>query len=97
MIWWCHRPRLGGGDSSLRGPRHLQRLPGNEPVVRAGRREPDRHGLADAAAEMVHVCLSDAIAQGLASLGDVPIEVSDGLSLNALMETIERVADRLDN
>ncbi len=56
-----------------------------------------RHGLVDAAAEMVHVCLSDAIAKGLAPLGEVPVEVADGPSMNALMELIERVSDRLDN
>jgi uroporphyrinogen-III synthase len=56
-----------------------------------------RHGLADAAAEVVHVCLSDAVAKGLAALGDVPVEVADKPSLNALMELIERVSDRLDN
>lgn len=56
-----------------------------------------RHGLADAAAEVVHVCLSDAVAQGLAGLGDVPVEVSDGPSMSALMELIDRVGDRLDN
>lgn len=56
-----------------------------------------RHGLADAAAEVVHVCLSDAIAQGLAALGDVPVEVADGPSMSALMELIDRVGDRLDN
>jgi uroporphyrinogen-III synthase len=56
-----------------------------------------RHGLADAAAELVHVCLSDAIAKGLSGLGDVPIETPEGPSMGALMELIERVADRLDN
>lgn len=50
-----------------------------------------RHRLTDAVAEMVHVCLSDAIARSLAPLGDVPVEVADGPSLNALMELIERV------
>lgn len=55
------------------------------------------HGLADAAAEVVHVCLSDAVARGLAPLGDVPIEVADTPTLNAILELIERVADRLDN
>jgi uroporphyrinogen-III synthase len=56
-----------------------------------------RHGLADAAAEIVHVCLSDAVARSLAPLGDVPIEVADAPTLNAFLELIERVADRLDN
>jgi uroporphyrinogen-III synthase len=56
-----------------------------------------RHGLADAAAEVVHVCLSDAVARGLAALGDVPVEVADGPSMGALMEAIERVGGRLDN
>jgi uroporphyrinogen-III synthase len=56
-----------------------------------------RHGLADAAAEIVHVCLSDAVARSLAPLGDVPIEVAEAPTLNAFLELIERVADRLDN
>jgi uroporphyrinogen-III synthase len=56
-----------------------------------------RHGLADAAAEMVHVCLSDAIARSLGPLGKVPVEVSDGPSLNALLELIERIGAELDN
>ena len=56
-----------------------------------------RHGLADAAAEIVHVCLSDAVARSLSALGDVPVEVADEPTLNAFLELIERVADRLDN
>jgi uroporphyrinogen-III synthase len=56
-----------------------------------------RHGLADAAAEIVHVCLSDAVARGLAPLGNVPIEVADAPTLNAILELIEQVADRMDN
>lgn len=56
-----------------------------------------RHGLADAAAEIVHVCLSDAVARSLAPLGDVPIEIAEAPTLNAFLELIERVADRLDN
>ena len=55
------------------------------------------HRLTDAAAEVVHVCLSDAVARSLAPLGDVPVEVADGPSMGALMELIERVGDRLDN
>lgn len=55
------------------------------------------HRLADAAAEIVHVCLSNAVARGLAALGDVPVEVADGPSMNALMELIDRVGERLDN
>jgi len=56
-----------------------------------------RHGLTDAAAEVVHVCLSDAIARSLAPLGEVPVEVSDGPSLNALLELIERIGAERDN
>ncbi|MFN3745789.1 MAG: uroporphyrinogen-III synthase [Hyphomicrobiaceae bacterium] len=56
-----------------------------------------RHGLADAAAEIVHVCLSGAVARGLAPLGDVPAEVADRPSLSAILELIERLAGRLDN
>ncbi len=56
-----------------------------------------RHGLADATAEMVHVCLSDAVAQSLSALGDVPVEVAEGTSMNALMELIGQIGDRLDN
>jgi len=55
------------------------------------------HRLADAAAEMVHVCLSNAVARGLAPLGDVPIEVADGPSIGALIEVIERVGAEMDN
>jgi len=43
------------------------------------------------------VCLSDAVARSLAPLGDVPIEVAEAPTLNAFLELIERVADRLDN
>ncbi len=56
-----------------------------------------RHGLADAAAEMVHICLSDAVARGLAPLGEVPVEVAEKPTLNAILELVEQVADRLDN
>ena len=56
-----------------------------------------RHGLTDAAAEVVHVCLSDAIARSLAPLGEVPVEVADSPSLNALLELIERIGAELDN
>lgn len=56
-----------------------------------------RHGLADAAAEMVHICLSDAVARGLAPLDDVPIEVAEKPTLNAILELTEQIADRLDN
>ena len=56
-----------------------------------------RHNLTDAAAEIVHVCLSDAVARALSALGDVPIEVAEKPTLNAILEQIEQVADRLDN
>jgi len=56
-----------------------------------------RQGLADAAAEMVHVCLSDTVARGLAPLGNVPTEVAETPSLNAVLEVIQRVGDELDN
>jgi uroporphyrinogen-III synthase len=56
-----------------------------------------QHRLGDAAAEMVHLCLSDAVAKALEALGDVPIEVADGPSMNAVMELIDRVAAELDN
>lgn len=56
-----------------------------------------RHGLADAAAEMIHICLSDAVARSLAPLGDVPVEVAEKPTLNAILELTEQVADRLDN
>lgn len=56
-----------------------------------------RHGLADAAAEVVHVCLSDAVARGLSTLRDVPVEVAGGPSMGALMDVIERVGGRLEN
>ncbi|MBN9266058.1 MAG: uroporphyrinogen-III synthase [Hyphomicrobium sp.] len=57
----------------------------------------NRHGLTDAAAEMVHVCLSDAVARSLSVLGDVPIEVAEAPSLNAILEVIQQVGDRLDD
>lgn len=56
-----------------------------------------RHGLQDAAAEIVHVCLSTAVARGLGPLGEVPIEVPEKPTMNAILELIEQVADRLDN
>jgi uroporphyrinogen-III synthase len=56
-----------------------------------------RHGLVDAAAEIVHICLSDAVARSLAPLGDVPVEVAERPTLNAILELTEQVADRLDN
>ncbi len=56
-----------------------------------------RHGLVDAAAEIAHVCLSDAVARSLAPLGDVPVEIAEKPTLNAILELIEQVADRLDN
>lgn len=55
------------------------------------------HDLVDAAAEMVHLCLSDAIARGLRSLGTVPIEVAEGPTLNAMLELIDRTGAALDN
>ncbi len=56
-----------------------------------------RHGLMDAVAEMVHACLSDAVARSLSTLGDVPIEVADAPTLNSMLEVIQRVSDQLDD
>ncbi len=56
-----------------------------------------RHKLTLAVKSVAHVCLSDAVARGLAPLGAVPVEVADEPSMGALMETIERAASGLDN
>jgi uroporphyrinogen-III synthase len=48
-----------------------------------------RHGLADAARELVHFCLSAAVAKRLAPLGDVPLEVAGEPKLEDILALID--------
>lgn len=52
-----------------------------------------RHRLGYGAAQIMHLCLSDAVAGALAPLGRVPIAVADTPSLAAMMALVERATE----
>lgn len=53
-------------------------------------------GLAVACREIVHLCLSDGIAARLAPLGQLPVEVADGPTLEDALALVDRVAASFD-
>jgi uroporphyrinogen-III synthase len=53
-----------------------------------------RHRLTLASQRLVHFCLSRAVANGLAPLGDVPVAIPDWPTLQALLAEIELTAAR---
>lgn len=52
-------------------------------------------GLGTACREIVHLCLSDGVAQRLAPLGRVPVEIADGPTLEDALALVDEVAARL--
>lgn len=55
-----------------------------------------RHRLEIPARQIVHLCLSDAVADRLAPLGDVPIEVAEEPTLEEMLALVDLAAAKLD-
>ncbi len=54
-----------------------------------------KHGLEDAAREMVHLCLSEAVAEPLKALGELDVDVAGRPSLEEMLALVEATAARL--
>jgi uroporphyrinogen-III synthase len=53
-----------------------------------------KHGLAAAARRLIHFCLSEPIAQRLATLGQVPVEIAEAPRLEEVLALIDAAAAR---
>lgn len=55
-----------------------------------------RYRLKDAVAQVLHLCLSDAVAARLAPLGDVPIDVAEAPTVEEMLALTDLAAAKLD-
>jgi uroporphyrinogen-III synthase len=56
-----------------------------------------KHGLTSIARELLHFCLSEAVANGLARLGTLPIEIADAPRLEEVLALVEAAAAQSDD